>query len=189
MRHSTRRLSASLLVLALATAACGADTTPTSAPGGQATPGSATTPGGPTPGDQATPAPGVVVPDTCDLLTDDEIATLTGYAVQEVRRDPPDTIHGDACEWELEGTALLVLGITAPGGKRLFEVNLKPFGIEQGDEPLDGIGDDGLASAFNGAAMAIQGDVLVDVQAVLPGPGDVEVAKRVLQRVLANLSR
>lgn len=108
--------------------------------------------------------PGVAVPDTCDLLTDDEIATLTGYAVQEVRRDPPDTVHGDACEWELGDTALLVLGITAPGGKRLFEVNLKPCGIEPGDERLD-------------------------ARAVLPGPGDVEVAKRVLQRVLANLSR
>lgn len=175
-------------------AACGTAATSPDAPGAaspatgpSAAPSAAPSTGGePAATSGSGEGPGVVA-GACEILSEGELLELTGLEVVAVQPQPMDTIYPNACQWELAENSLVTLGVEAPGGRSRFDTNFKPFAEEFEYEPLEGVGDEGLISAFQQSAMAVRGDVLVDVQAIVPGQGDEETAARIVERVLANI--
>jgi hypothetical protein len=179
-------------------AACGGGTSSQPAATTGASPQSeASTPGSPAASaDAGSGLPAAEIGEACDLLSDSDILELTSWEVETVEAGPTHGIFDNGCNWMLAGgtsagmgaPASITLGVRDEGGRAYYDTYFAPFIEENGDEPLEGIGDVGLIGSLAGTAMAVQGDVLVDVQWIDLGGDETPVAVALLERVLANLA-
>jgi hypothetical protein len=194
----TRRLSSVALAPILLLAACGGGSSsqPVAASGASSQPAAsapgasaASTDGG------SGPAAGDVA-QACELLSDADILELTTWEVDTVEPGSTHGIFENGCDWMLAGgtsagmgaPASITLGVLGTGGREYYDTYFAPFIEENGDEPLEGVGDVGLIGSLSGTAMAVQGDVLVDVQWIDLGSDETPVAVALLERVVANLA-
>jgi hypothetical protein len=166
-----------LLILAFAAAACGSATAPpaggTAAPGGTAALG-------------ASGAPPAIAP-ACDLLSDEELATITGATVVSKDDNVADTVYANHCRWTLQrpdgGNGTVDLGILSPEGRQRYDVTSEQTAFE----PFEGLpADDAGGDPESATIYAVRGDTLVDVYALglgLSREATGELARAVLQRL------
>jgi hypothetical protein len=184
--HRASRLAALSLLIAVI-AGCAGTTAATSAPGG-------TTPSGPgggatqsAGGPASTPAPstggGGTPVDACSFLTADDIKAVTGYAISTTRATASDMVFPSGCEWELTAKEIvppsIVLGIQTSGGKAYYESYFKPFKDQEGNTPIDGLGDEAIDVGF-GAVVVLKGDTLFNLQYLGVDDHEVELAKKLV---------
>lgn len=191
------------LVLAVLLAACGGTAGAPSAEDAGASDAGSAAASQPAPSTEMdAPAPSVGTDvigsiDACELLPDEEIAELTTWTPELERSGPQLGVFPDGCYWELAGgtsaemgvPASITLGVRAEGGRAYFDTYFEPYAEENGEEPLDGVGDVGLIGELAGTVMAVQGDVLVSVQWIDFGGDETSMAIALLERALANLDR
>src|SRR5262245_55473368 len=187
-----RPIRASQLVAAVAVAllaaACGggagASNGPGATTGAAATTAVGATPRAGTPGGAATGSGdgGATLKAACDLLTDDEIKTITGYDVSE---KAPDVSIGyeNNCQWEFKDAAWEIsLGVLGSGGEdaygRMVQVN-------SGGDEISGIGDKAIRLENAGNPIALVGDRLVDLQ--MTGYGTKGFDEKLLQKVVEKV--
>ena len=182
-----------LVALAVLIGACGATPTSTDPSPGRSTEASFPDASIPPPGSVPPVADDAEAPDACGLLTDSDIAEITGWEVDTVEPGPAMGIYQNGCTWVLAGgsaaPAEIELGVLSPGGRSYFDTYFAPYAEDEGSEPLEGVGDVGLVGGISGSAMAVQGDLLADVYWLDFGDGGDDVAIALLERVLANVGR
>ena len=193
--RSSLRAAALGLVTALALAACG---------GGGGGPGSGATanPGGPVataaggtatqaPAAGATQAPAGATVDACALLSDAHIKAASGLAPKAPGSALQFGAYTAACRWDIAAGNVavmptLVVGVLPSGGTEQYDMDIAPFGVEYGYEPIEGLGDKAVDYG-GGAVLVLTGDTLVEVQYVAVKPNDVEIATDLARTVLGHL--
>ena len=139
--------------------------------------------------------PAAVLPQACDLLSDEDIEEVLEREVQE-RIPNPLSVWPDGCQFVLAdtptaGVADLYVGVMAEGARAMFDESFAPFVAEMDQEFVEGVGDVAIRSG-RGELMAVQGDTLVDVQylsGMLGAPADVvnghaqAIVLRLLERI------
>jgi hypothetical protein len=181
-------------VAALAFAACGGGagapgTGATANPGG----GLATSAGGgatQAPAPVTTQAPGPTI-DACALLPDADIKAATGLEPKGPGTPLLFGVYSAGCHWDIvdEGAAVaptLAVGVLPTGGTEQYDMDIAPFGVEYGYEPIEGLGDKAVDFG-GGAVLVLTGDTLVEVQYVAIKPNDVEIATELARTVLSHL--
>lgn len=176
MKTSARSALVVITCLAAAVAACGG-AAPSGAP--TAAPPVATQP----------PASAVTV-DACALLSDADIAALTGGTIQTTEPGPQAGIFPDGCRWiiDKESSMLppeIVLGIMGSGGRAYYDKYFKPYNNEEDNEPIPDLGDEAVRGMAD-VAMVVVGDVLFQVQ-WLGQEQDVEI--EIARKVAENLAK
>jgi len=194
------RAAAVLVVLALAACTGGAGGTGGAASSTAATSASAM-PSPPSGGGSAVPSGGAAsqpvasdgpaVGAACDLLTDADIERVTSRAILEKSAGPASGIFENGCEWTLEAEGIeaepqIVLRVLGPGGRDYYDRYFAPFAEENGDEPLDGLGDVALLQDA-GNVMTVAGDTLVSLQYAEFPTTDEMIPAELARAVLANL--
>jgi hypothetical protein len=111
--------------------------------------------------------------DACSLLTDAEILQVTGLAPVSKEDGDPFGVLGQGCDWKLADESEIVvpevaLGITTTGGRSYFDTYFKPYASQH----VFGVGDDAIQEDTT-SLMALEGDVLVEIQFVGGDANDV----------------
>lgn len=181
----TRSLRLLVLAPVLLLAACGG-----ASPGQPvATSGAPSQAAGSTPGAPPTSAgPG----GACELLSEADIVELTSFEVDVVEMRSGGGIYVDGCHWALADDGVvqaeILLGVLAEGGRAHYDTVLVPLAEGTGGEPLEGVGDAALVGSDGGSVVAVDGDVLVDLQWFELSGGSADVPIALMKRVLANLA-
>jgi hypothetical protein len=183
----TKRRSLTILGLAtsLVLAACGGAGTATTVPTGPAA-GSPTQPPGN--GGTATQAPGNggTSFDACTLLTDQEIATATGFSPKSHAAESLGAF-ASGCAWELDNAGdtpwTITVGVTTSGGRAFYDRYVAPP-VGEG-EVIEGIGDGALQSDV-GDVTAVKGDTVFSVL-YIEFPTRDEVAVTLARAIAAKL--
>ena len=98
----------------------------------------------------------------------------------------------DGCTWDFENLEFpapaIQLGVLAEGGRKLWDEDYKPFLAENGQEPVDGVGDD--AATFQaGGVIVVSGDTFFNIS-YRSGDGAEDweaIAAELGKKVVANL--
>jgi hypothetical protein len=134
--------------------------------------------------------------DACDLLSDADLAELTTWTADAVEPGPQQGVFSNGCLWTLSGgtspafygPATISLGIVVPGGRSYYDTYFAPFAEEYDQEPLVGVGDEGLVDSFTNSVLAVQDDAFVSIQWLdIGSENQAEVAIALTERVLSNL--
>jgi Protein of unknown function (DUF3558) len=196
--NTTRRppIVAAIAIM-LVLAACGGEMA-SSGPGdpGGTSGGSATqTPGGQAtqpPGGPATEAPGPAAPvDGCSLLTEADIEAVTGHKVMSATGGPQFGIFPSGCEWELADADAIVppsigLGVMTAGGKAYYERYFEPYIAENGQEPIENLGDAAIEDEA-GSVMVLSGDAFFSTQYIAFTDDDTAIAAELARKVIPHL--
>ena len=132
------------------------------------------------------------VAQACTLLSDEDLVEVTGWGRAEARAGSTQGLFDNGCVWTLDGgssqgiPATITLGILAPGGRAYYDTYFAPFAAENGDEPLEGLGDVGLLQD-DGNVMVVDGDVLVSLFWLDALEDEPEKPVELVKRVLENL--
>lgn len=184
---------ASIALIALLVVACGgsasgggravATDVPTAAPASE--PGRTSSP----PGSGHEPSQAASGIDVCALLSDEAIAEVTGELVVSRVPGPTQGIFPDGCTWTLDtspAVSEVIVGVISPGGRDHYDTYFAPFEAEEGNVPIEGLGD----AAFRGIADSItvvQGDTMIGLQySTFPSTPDErlqELVRVVLERL------
>lgn len=150
--------------------------------------GGATGPFG-TPGTGAQPTQGGgAAGDPCDLLTDQDIKDITGYAATGKESTPRGGLWSAQCLWTVAGQgdvpAALTLTIKSPGGRANWDQYMIPI---QGEfTPIEGLGDAAFGKV-HWPTHVLLGDTYFSVQYVgFPdpeGPMNTDLARRVAENL------
>jgi hypothetical protein len=172
-------------VAGLCLAACGgaAATSGPGAGGGGATQGTGAATQNPGGGGQTQQPGGGQTVDACAFLTDDDIKSVTGYAVATKKNGAQVGIFQSGCEWELVAPneivpPSIVLGIMVEGGKAYYEKYMKPYNDEQGATAVP-VGDEAVDAGFS-VIMGVKGDAFFNLQYLGQKDWELELAKKLV---------
>jgi len=120
----------------------------------------------------------------CELLTDDEIKTVTGYAVAS--KAPSVSIaYENNCLWKFADVAWEIsLGVESSARSAANFDRLAQGG--GGSVPIPGVGDRAVRLDASGSPIALAGDTLIDLLftgAGRPKDSDVELLKKIIEKV------
>jgi hypothetical protein len=180
-RPSPARAAAPVL-LAVTVLACGVGAPPT-----PAAPALTSTPAAGASGAPNGSAAPVAIPPACTVLSDTDIAAITGLAVVSKDDDVADTVYANHCRWTIRradgGAGTLDLGLLSPEGRERYDRTSEQLAFE----PFDGLPADAAGGDPDSASIyAVRGDTLVDVYALglgLSRETTGELARRVLEQL------